>query len=472
MIVAGGLAGLLLLPLAVATARAIDTASSTAYLGTTVNHSANLIAYLLPQELHPWWGDAIHQWRRAALWEPVTAGMMALGLSLLGLALIGLIGSWPATRLWLVVLLTGLGLALGPELYIGHTAYDLPTPFALFSQLLPYLTVSRNPARFVLIASLGLAVLAACGTAWLGRRRPFGWSPGWLTGLAAGLVLFELWPAPFALSPPPDSQVDRLIAAELAGDDRATVLTLPYKADEQYVLYHQVQHGRPIYSTGGAISRLPDPPLRRQTVGFTDLMLDRPYRDFVESAPAPVEALNHFHVRYVLYLPLEAPERDRARYRQALRRVTGQAAPRYRSADGSVEAWAVPVVPLTRPLLRVGDGWYRVESWPGIGTGRWLRGDGVLWVERPASMAVQVDFTAISFVRPRRLTVHADGHLLATVPIGTTPTPVSLTLPTGEGRLRLELEAIEGVSRQDQLDFEDKRQLTIGLANVRITPVP
>jgi hypothetical protein len=81
MVAAGLLGGLLILPFACVTVQAIEAAGETAWLGERVNRSANLLAFILPQELHPLWGDAIHQWRRVNLWEPVTSGMMPLGVT-------------------------------------------------------------------------------------------------------------------------------------------------------------------------------------------------------------------------------------------------------------------------------------------------------------------------------------------------------------------------------------------------------
>jgi hypothetical protein len=472
MIAAGLLGGLLILPFALVTVQAIEAAGETAWLGERVNRSANLLAFILPQELHPLWGDAIHQWRRANLWEPVTSGMMPLGLTALALGALGAARAWRVAWPWLVVLALGVGLALGPELHVGLQPVPGPTPFALFRQL-PYLSVSRNPARYVVMADLAVAMLAALGVRWLAGRPAARPRAGLVAALAGLLVLAELWPAPFTLTRPPDTAVaERIGRAIAAADPDGAVLTLPYKGDEQYILFHQVHHGRPLYSTAGAVSRLPEPPLRASTPGFADLARDRPYQDIVQPPPDPLQALNLFHVRYVLFYPAEAPARERERYRRALQRVLGQTGPADVSADGQLEAWRVPAVAVTEPLLRAGEGWFPVETWPGVGTGRWLRGKGTLYLERPRPAAVTLTFTAVSFGRPHHLVVEAGDRVVATLPVTPRAARLSLTLPPGQGRTVLRLRTVEGVSPADQTALGDKRPLTVGLADVSVTAAP
>jgi hypothetical protein len=372
MALGGLLGGLLVLPLAVATAWAVEAAGATARAGEAMAPSANLLAFFLPQELHPLWGDAIHTWRRANLWDPRTAALMPLGLSVLALAALGAATARRAAVPWLVLVLLGIGLALGPELHIGQAGYPgVPTPFAIFSQL-PYLTVSRNPSRYVLLATLGVAVLAAFGVRWLA-----GWplarrQPTLAPALAMLVVLFELWPAPYRLSVPPDTDVASRIGREIVAlDPRGAILTLPYKGDEPYILFHQVHHGRPIFSSGGALVRLPEPPLRSTTPGFADLGAAPPQRDIVAPVPDSLTALTALRVRYVLFYPDEVPERRRERYWRTLRAVLGQERPALVSADGRLEAWRVPAV-VGPPFLRIGEGWHGIEDWAGQGPARWM----------------------------------------------------------------------------------------------------
>ena len=123
----------------------------------------------------------------------------ALGLltvALAGVGLVAAIRSEPAFALrWGGVLGVGLLLSLGPSLHIGGADTGVPLPGRLLAEL-PFLGLMRLPHRWLLVATLALAVLAARGARGL---------PGW-----AGLfIVFEiLWfvvPARPAvdLTPPP-----------------------------------------------------------------------------------------------------------------------------------------------------------------------------------------------------------------------------------------------------------------------------
>ena len=102
-----------------------------------------------------------------------TAGVIGLGLALWGAAAFR--GDERGRRLWLVLALAGLALALGRVNPLYWLAAELPG-FNLF----------RVPARFLALFSLGLALLAGMGTQALGQpmrpRRP-------MALIAAGLAL-------------------------------------------------------------------------------------------------------------------------------------------------------------------------------------------------------------------------------------------------------------------------------------------
>jgi hypothetical protein len=160
-----------------------------------------------------------------------------------------------------------------------------------------------------------------------------------------------------------------------------------------------------------------------------------------------------------------------AGYRRRLERVLGQPGPAYVAADGQLEAWRVPVVADVAPFLRIGDGWQRVENWDGVGAGRWLRDEGEAHLEALGGRGATLHLLAVSFARPRTLEVRLDGELLAVEAVGTTPTPVTVTLPPGRERATLTFEAREGVNARDQEAFGDKRPLTIGIAEIELTPM-
>jgi hypothetical protein len=282
--VAGLVCGLILVsPLALATARAVQATGERAELGErwAAQHSANLLAYLVPQDQHPVWGDALLAWRKASVIEVLSEGRVSLGLAVLALALVGLIAvRWRALP-WLAMAVVGVALAVGPEIHVGTANFRVLTPYDYFDDL-PLVNVSRTPARFSVLATIGLTVLAGLGIAALARR-----APGrrfWVVALAGLVVVAEFFTAPFELERPPDMQLARTIGRQVAETDpNGTVLTLPYRRAEQERVFHQVQHERPIF--GGFIPRDSEHPFRTSTPGFAELSTAKPFRDIFSRPP-------------------------------------------------------------------------------------------------------------------------------------------------------------------------------------------
>jgi hypothetical protein len=108
-------------------------------------------------------------------WLGVGAGganhVDGLGLLTVVLAAVGLVGfareDRRAALRWGGVLLLGLVLSLGPSLHIGGADTGVPLPGRLLAEL-PLLGLMRLPHRWLLVATLALAVLAARGA----RRLP------------------------------------------------------------------------------------------------------------------------------------------------------------------------------------------------------------------------------------------------------------------------------------------------------------
>lgn len=191
-----------------------------------------------------------------------------LGITIVGFALLGLFErAFVGRGWWLAVTLAGLVLSLGPILHVaGDPITDL-TPYRLLAQL-PLFGLMRLPHRWLLVASLGLAVLAARGA----RGAPW---------LAAGLIVLEtLW-----FGAPAETPVPLLPSTELAGP----VLDLPPRtmgtgdARGLYLLWQRT-HGRPVpysLSMSGWSGTLAEEPLMVAMAA-----LDR--RDRI--AESPVEA--------------------------------------------------------------------------------------------------------------------------------------------------------------------------------------
>jgi hypothetical protein len=63
-------------------------------------------------------------------------------------------------RAWVILIVTGIILSLGPHLQIAYRETGVPLPYLIF-QKIPFLNMYRSPSRMILLTSTGLAVLTA-----------------------------------------------------------------------------------------------------------------------------------------------------------------------------------------------------------------------------------------------------------------------------------------------------------------------
>ncbi len=215
--------------------------------------SADLAAFVTPQEFHPLWGKWAQErgkvFAASASEHQVFAGFTVLALAALGAwrgRKPGPTRSWAG--LWLLALVTFVVLALGPVLHIaGQTALlpggdEIPLPYAWLVRVVPFMEISRSVSRFDAMVMLALGVLAAIGLDWLVRTLHDG--RGRVAAVAAiALIVFEFLPAPYPLSPPDTPEWYKT----LAGDARpGAVLNLPMNWDRPGYLLYQTEHGKPL----------------------------------------------------------------------------------------------------------------------------------------------------------------------------------------------------------------------------------
>ncbi len=228
--------------------------------------SADLLAFVTPQEFHPLWGAWARE-RGQVFKSTVSEHQVFAGFSVLALALIGLFVRWrsdahPSTArplallsmprrlpagtkgLWAAVLAAFFILSLGPVLHIGgRTALlpgggEIPLPYGLLAGL-PFIDIMRSVSRLDVMVMLALGVLAAAGVAALAGGRAGRWMPA----VAVALIVFEFLPAPYPMSPPDTPAW----YATLAEDDRTgSVLNLPVNWDRPGYLLYQTVHGKPL----------------------------------------------------------------------------------------------------------------------------------------------------------------------------------------------------------------------------------
>jgi hypothetical protein len=181
-------------------------------------------------------------------------------LSLVALVVVG-VAAWRAAyrpRAGWIWLAAGFAmLSLGPFVYIAGINTLVPGPWA-FLRYVPIIGAARSPARFAVVAALGLAVLFAGACAALGRKYPQ--RRLLVTALTGAVLVFELFPAPRTLYSAEIPSLYRTIAA----DPRPVrIVELPFGVRDglssvgnfsSRYQYYQTLHGKKLI--GGYLSRI------------------------------------------------------------------------------------------------------------------------------------------------------------------------------------------------------------------------
>ncbi|MPY90052.1 MAG: hypothetical protein GEU99_19285 [Luteitalea sp.] len=169
---------------------------------------------------------------------------VTIPITMLVLASLAWFGSRRATVAWLLFGGAFVVLAMGPSLRVA--GWDtIPLPYAWLSRV-PGFDVMRTPGRFMMMASVGLAIVAALGLARLMDRTPR--RAHLVAPLLTVLVLLECWPRPWPqqVLPPVPTFYTRL--AQDPG--RYAVLDLPSGFGSpnhaSAYQYYQLTHRKPI----------------------------------------------------------------------------------------------------------------------------------------------------------------------------------------------------------------------------------
>lgn len=342
--------------------------------GHTLRLSADLLAFVTPNEMHPLWGETFKAWSERFT-TTTSERMVFAGFAPLGLALYALCRARARTLLfWAISVLFFFVLSLGPALHVAGQS-DLPLvgaltlPYGWLNRLVPFMDISRSVSRFDVMVMLSLSVLAGMGMAAVfrhaGRVATLDRSPAVhfvsrrraaLFGLlVTAAICFEFLPTPYPLSPP-DTPAFYYALAQDGGD--YAVLNLPMDWDRPNYLLYQTVHGKRL--TSAYTSR--DNPL--SLVDRTPVLQEfrRPGQTYaVEGDPATVglSVLDAFAIRYVVIDLYQMPEE--AQRRQTLdlvRRIFGMQQPAYQ--DDRLVVYEVTAGERA-PFVRLGKGWSSEE---------------------------------------------------------------------------------------------------------------
>lgn len=255
--VAGCLVLLMPLVVGIALRFARNQMPETEILWRSSPRGVDLLAYLVPNPNHAWFGDSTHDWLLPPQGDafPEFIG----SFSIVAAALI-LIGMWlhAVPALWVGFTALFAALSLGPFVHVAGVNTYMPGPWA-FLRYVPIVGMARSPARFAIVATLGLSLLAAFAFEAVRRRWP---SAAWRAlPVVAALLAFELVPAPRPLYSAAVPEVYRMIAT--MDDEAGRLLELPtgirdgtssignFSPSSEFF---QTHHRRPLI--GGYLSRV------------------------------------------------------------------------------------------------------------------------------------------------------------------------------------------------------------------------
>jgi hypothetical protein len=347
-------------------------------------------------------------------------GNIALGYVALALGLFALRADF--ARLWPLGLATLVPviLALGPELQVLGRSTGIPLPYALLEQV-PLIGASRQPLRFLGVATLGLALLAAFGIRYLLSRRWVMASGRVTTLLTLGvltLAALELFDVPRAIASTGVSPAYELISERT---EAGGVIEVPVQPWQAKAMWHQTVHGRPIF--GGYIARhYPYPLFSEPVPGVNQLVLpaaarlDRP--DILSPSPGEVagSSLHQYGVRFIVAHKSDLAQPEYEPVQKALAALFSERDRIY--SDGEIDVYFAPEAP-ARVLAGLGKGWDAVEG-EGTELRRWLEREGEVWLHVPDGLAgrYRLDFEANSYRVPRNVAVLVDGRQIARAQVG------------------------------------------------------
>ncbi|MFN8472984.1 MAG: hypothetical protein U0822_12420 [Anaerolineae bacterium] len=450
-------------------------------------HHPDLAEFFLPSQYSILFGPAVLAFLERFGITPTVETAVSLVYTGLILAVIGVVRGGRRAIVWLLFTLFFFVLALGPVLKVlgqkEFTLYKLPIilPYAVVSDL-PGMAFMRTPGRFMMMAFVGFAILAAFGLQWLVTR-----FPSWrrvLPAAAIALVLIEVWPRPWpteVMRPVPD------FYKQIASDPAMYgVFDLPQKPRSDasaagyssfYQMY-QMTHHKGI-ATGFLSFTPPRHPL---------------FPGLFQTDPTPPDALvngqkvsSYTNAAYELaeqgyrYVVRHKPDKNYAEFKPGSRGdkiaedFVRNAFPNQAPIvdDDLTTVYALPATAdpaILKLYMEMRSGWQeREDKW------RWTTSPATLYILSPTAQQATLQITPSSIHDPEAeggvgqegvLTVEANGTTTK-VPIRVDePTDVPLTLVPGGQTVTLSLDA--GNFHPSDYGVGDTRELSFAIKTLNL----
>lgn len=398
--------------------------------------SADLLAFVTPNEMHPIWGGQVRAWSERFT-STTSERMVFAGYVPLVLAAFGLWGGWRRVRFWAISALTFWVLSLGPVLHVAGQSTGLPLPYALLHRYVPFMKIVRSVSRFDAVVMLSLAVLVGAGLQRVAgsnnerRKRPV-----IITTLAAGLICFEFLAVPYPMIAP-DTPAFYYTLAQDKGD--YAILNLPMDWDRPNCLLYQTVHGKRLVSAytsrANPLSIVERTPVLQH---FRYLGPDIIAQDLGRIGQSVLRALKVRYVVIDLYqLPLEA---EREANLQLVGEVFGSTRPIY--PDERLIVYHLSEEGENQAFLSLGQHWGPIE-WRDGQAVREAGQDATIVVQAFGPETVRLKFVVQSQTVRRRLELYLDEQLVSSYDIEAEAIPQEvitppLTLTEGQNIIRLQ----------------------------------
>jgi hypothetical protein len=416
--------------------------------GSDVELSADLLAFITPNEFHPLWGETVRAWSARFSASPAEHIVFA-GYSVLLLSAIAITNCWRQVRFWTISALVFFLLSLGPVLHIGgKTALlgfsAIPMPYGLLNRVVPLLFLARSISRFDVLVMLCLGVLGAYGLnellhlmkeSQLGQEMRVGAAIA-----TVGLVCFEFWPAPYPISTPEI----RPFHYQLSQDkDNYAVLDLPMDWDRPANMLYQTVHHKPLIS-----AYTPDYKSRPNPLAITEKTpVLQNFRflgpDIAAHSPATTAPtiLADLDVRYVIVHKSDLPPGDyRERTLALVDSIFGTWPIAYE--DEWLRAYEAQPPEKPVPYIVLGNGWGPRHLRAGKAT-RTIDQKATFSIVTPSDAKQAIVIEAQSVSGPQRLKLRQGGRTVGEFTLDSQAqrmTVAPLSLATGKNSLELEVE--------------------------------
>ncbi|MCK6624136.1 MAG: hypothetical protein L6R45_03050 [Anaerolineae bacterium] len=417
-------------------------------LEQSITLSADLLAFILPSEMHPLWG----QWAKTIadnFSTTLSERLIFAGFVPLALAFWAIGRSWRQSwlKFWVFITASFVILALGPYLHIGGKivtigGWPLPLPYLLLYHTVPFIGLTRSLSRYDLMVMLGLGVLAAIGLAWLMGVRgqgsgvrddaprtthhvsPFAIRHS-LPLLAALLICFEFLAIPYPISKI-DTPQFYFDLAQQPGD--FAIAELPMNWDRPTPMLYQTVHGKRLLTA--YTSRDNPLELAWRTPVFQHWRYLGP--DIIDQ-PLDLIAPTIFYDFNLRYIVLDYYQMPPGPEREASERWVAAALPNTLPIydDGRLKVYPTPLRREPQPYLSLGQGWSKRQETANSIT-RAIAADrpSELFLHHPQNRPLTLEITAAGPGKPPpALVIFADGEPLGRIKTSQTPATYLVALP-------------------------------------------